>query len=46
MTKSALQKGAITEDEYAQMWSYLEKRNQEGDFLAAIPGFIVFGQKP
>ncbi len=44
--KSALQKGVITEDEYAKMWSYLEKRNQEGDFLAAIPGFIVYGQKP
>jgi ubiquinone/menaquinone biosynthesis C-methylase UbiE len=46
MIKSALQKGALTEDEYEQMWNYLEKRNQEGGFLAAIPGFVVYGERP
>ncbi|HEY7079200.1 MAG TPA: methyltransferase domain-containing protein, partial [Nitrososphaeraceae archaeon] len=44
--KNALQSGALTEDEYKQMWSYLERKDQEGEFLAAIPGFIVYGQKP
>lgn len=46
MMKSALETGALTEDEYKRMWVYLERTNQEGSFLAAIPGLIVCGQKP
>jgi ubiquinone/menaquinone biosynthesis C-methylase UbiE len=45
MMKNALQTGALTENEYNQMWSYLEKTNLDGSFLVAIPGFIVCGQK-
>jgi ubiquinone/menaquinone biosynthesis C-methylase UbiE len=46
MMKSALRTGALTQDEYNQMWDYLERTNQDGTFLAGIPGFIVYGQKP
>jgi ubiquinone/menaquinone biosynthesis C-methylase UbiE len=46
MMKSAIRTAALTRYEYNQMWDYLERTNQGGNFLSPIPGFIVCGQKP
>lgn len=42
----ALATGAISAEELARFWSYLEQAEREQRFFGGIGGFIVGGQKP